>query len=52
MPKFESLRPVGVMISTLGFQVRDAGSNTVLVHFIRIAPEKQQLQSAANKLQR
>ena len=27
MPKLESLRLVGVMVSTLGFRVRYAGSN-------------------------
>ena len=31
---FENLRPIGVIVrSTLGLQVRDAGSNPVLVHF-------------------
>ena len=33
MPKFESLRPVGVMAGTLSLQVTDSGSNPVLVHF-------------------
>ena len=33
MPKFESLRPLGVMVSTLGLQVIDGGSNSVLIHF-------------------
>ena len=28
MPKVESLRPVGVMFSTLSLQLRDTGSNT------------------------
>ena len=33
MVKSESLRPVGVLFSTLDLHVRHAGSNPVLVHF-------------------
>ena len=33
MPKFESLKPVGIMVSTLSLQVRVVGSNPVMVHF-------------------
>ena len=33
MPKFESLRPVGVMARTLGLSVRDTGSNQIVAIF-------------------
>ena len=32
MPKFESLRPVGLMVRTLASKVRDADSNPVLAN--------------------
>ena len=32
MPKFESLKPAGVMASKLSFHVKDAGSSAVLVY--------------------
>ena len=33
MTIFESLRPVGVMVCTLDFQIGDDGSYPVMVHF-------------------
>ena len=33
MPNFESETPIGVMVNTIGWKVKDAGSNLVLVHF-------------------
>ena len=35
MRNFESLRPVAVLVSSVGLQVRDAGLNPVLIHFHR-----------------
>ena len=33
MPDFESWRTIGIIVNTLGLQVKDAGSDLVLVHF-------------------
>ena len=38
MLKFESLRPVAVVISKQGLQVKDASLNPELVNFLSIAP--------------
>ena len=47
MPKFENSRPIGVLVSQLELQVRDAGSNPALVHFhsscARLEPPQQPL---------